>query len=48
MGLHGLKKQDKRGHDRGVTICFRLVYYALVFLVAAVMTAVLYLGSLLE
>ena len=46
--LQGLKEQMKRGRGQAPGVWFRLLYYALVFLISGMLVGVLYLGSLLE
>ena len=42
------ERQIGPDHKQGVTVLFRLAYYAVMFFVLGVLVGVLYLGSLLE
>lgn len=48
MAPHGLKAQVRQGQSRSPGMGFRLIYYAVMFLVAGFLIGALYLGSLLE
>ena len=42
------ERQLRPGREQVVTVLFRLIYYAVIFLISGVLVGVLYVGGLLE